>query len=288
MNRIKLAILFSTLSFSGITLADLTTGIVAHYSFNDCTAKDISGNGYDGVIQGKPSCVNTAQGKGLYLNKTGSQGDYIVLPTFNAIWQDGFSICGTVKFQKTNRTWERIIDFGENYITLSRWGATNTLAGYSFDDYGYVDVSKSKGISNGLSKQYCFTIDNTTQKMDLFIEGKKVSETAGSITNVARTLNYIGHSYSPNDADAQGIFDDILIYNRALTTTEISQLYNASQLNGTVIGLQQFTVTCTNTTTNQTVSINPTTATDWDCKKAGLKTSDNQQIDVHIQGNTYP
>jgi len=42
--------------------ADTTDGLVAHWSFDD-TAKDNSGNGHDGSINGNPQCVERVRGK---------------------------------------------------------------------------------------------------------------------------------------------------------------------------------------------------------------------------------
>jgi len=47
--------------------ADITSGLTTHWTFDDCTAADVSGNGMDGTITGTPTCV-------AGLTKNGSAG----------------------------------------------------------------------------------------------------------------------------------------------------------------------------------------------------------------------
>jgi len=56
---------------------DLTKGLVAYWSFDNCDARDDSGNGHDGTIHGNPECVEGIKGKGFYFN---GNGDYIEVP----------------------------------------------------------------------------------------------------------------------------------------------------------------------------------------------------------------
>ena len=289
-NNVKAALAIGSLvcAFSVPVQADLNTGLVAHYSFDDCTAKDVTGNGYDGVIQGTPSCETTTQGKGLYLNKSGSQGQYIVLPTFDAIWSTGFSVCGLVRLQNA-RFWERIIDFGngrgKDNILVARESTTNRLDVHSYVNNSVYALAKGNAITRNVSKQYCVTIDNTQQQMALYIQGDKVSQIAGSIANVARSLNYIGHSNWLVDSDTQGIFDDILIYSRALSAIEVKNLYikAITDISGTLAGFNTtgFSVQCQNITTGQSVSV---ASVAFNCEAAGLVINPNDVIHINIDG----
>ncbi|MEI6747412.1 MAG: hypothetical protein WCL34_15730 [Methylococcaceae bacterium] len=49
--------------------ADLKDGLVAHWSFDDCTGKDVSGNGRDGIGNGL-SCEKTLSGQGAKFTRT--------------------------------------------------------------------------------------------------------------------------------------------------------------------------------------------------------------------------
>lgn len=65
------ATLLTTFAF---TSDPLENGLIAHYSFNNCDARDDSGNGSDGVLFGKMNCACGVEGDGLELD--GMQ-DYI-------------------------------------------------------------------------------------------------------------------------------------------------------------------------------------------------------------------
>jgi len=51
-------------------------GLVAYYSFDDCSAKDLSGNGNDGIIYGA-KCVDGKFGKALSFDGV---NDYVEVP----------------------------------------------------------------------------------------------------------------------------------------------------------------------------------------------------------------
>ena len=51
---------------SPVATADLNTGLMAHYSFDDCSANDSSVFKRDGSIIGAPTCIEGAVGKALH------------------------------------------------------------------------------------------------------------------------------------------------------------------------------------------------------------------------------
>lgn len=61
------------LAFQPIAFAP-NTGLVAHYDFNDCKAKDRTDGGSEGVLHGNLSCPCGVEGNGLYFN---GQNDYV-------------------------------------------------------------------------------------------------------------------------------------------------------------------------------------------------------------------
>lgn len=75
------------------------------------------------------------------------------------------------------------------------------------------------------------------------------------------------------------------VYNRALSKTEIAQLFTMnSHLNGTLGGTGKYTVTCTNTVTSQIVTLTAQTAASWDCSAAGLQLGPKQAYHISIDG----
>jgi hypothetical protein len=258
-------IVLAILIISNLAYADLTTGLVAHYTFDDCTAKDVSGNGYDGLIHWRTTsnCVVGVRGIGAFLNYVDGVneygfkgGEYVSLPTFPAVWINGFTGCTWASFQNDDRNYERLFDIGNGAATdnilLARWATSTTpyflsYSGSSYTSYSYVNAST---IVDNTFKLYCGTIDGAAQKLRLYVDGVKVTEGNGNYNNVERVSNFIGRSnWHAFDADFRGIIDDVRFYSRALTDTEILQLYQE----GTA---QQLTITKAGTGTG-TVTSNP-------------------------------
>ncbi len=75
-----LSIAFLCLSFlesSTVFGPDVDKDLVAYYSFNQCDARDESGNDSDGVLFGRTSCWCGVEGEGLLLD---GKSDYIEFP----------------------------------------------------------------------------------------------------------------------------------------------------------------------------------------------------------------
>ena len=59
-------------SFFTTANADITNGLVAHWSFDDCTGKDVSGNNHDIQFGGQaPQCVTGKNGKAIAFSLNG-------------------------------------------------------------------------------------------------------------------------------------------------------------------------------------------------------------------------
>lgn len=71
-----LSLMFFCLS-SSESLPDTDKDLIAYYSFNQCDARDESGNDSDGVLYGRTSCWCGVEGEGLLLD---GQKDYIEFP----------------------------------------------------------------------------------------------------------------------------------------------------------------------------------------------------------------
>ncbi len=82
MKKIFKLFLLLIIIFLGVTdlqgwTFNLKNGLVAYFSFDNCDARDDSGNGYDGRIYGNPQCVEGVNGKAF---KFDGIDDFIVVP----------------------------------------------------------------------------------------------------------------------------------------------------------------------------------------------------------------
>ncbi len=227
--------------------ARIDSGLVAWWSFCSCNAADNSGNGYDGVVRSNPRCVDGGvAGKALKFNTVDEindcnrpGGDYIVVPTLPPLWEEGFSVSAWAQFEE-NRNFERIIDFGNGSgdaggvpVWFGRVGASTTLAIESWIDANTVvnrsagRLAVSDGIVNGSMHFYCATI-SPQGVMRLYVDGVLLAEKNGHrVLNVQRQSNFIARSnWCSADPDFRGILDEVRIYNRPLSPTEVGELYN--------------------------------------------------------------
>jgi len=228
------------------TAPPIIDGLVAYYSFDNKDARDDSGNGYNGTIVGKLQFVDGVFGKGAHFNSGDDKnngcglkgGDYITLPSFDAIWANGFSVSGWAFF-KENRNFERIIDFGNGDgdsgglpILFGREGTSNDILLESWvDSDGYTNRTKGRlsmpgSVTNDKFQFYASTIDKDGV-MKIYVNGVKVAEQNGNIiANVKRAKNFIGHSnWCFNDPDFKGVLDEIRIYSKPLSEAQVKQLY---------------------------------------------------------------
>ena len=207
----------------------LQQGLVAWYPF-DGNASDMSGNGNHGFVNGATLATDRHGFNGKAYNFSGD--DWIQIPhaeEINFQKDDPFSITLWVKSNTGNTELRSIIEKwqggGSPYPYVIRYKEGGT---YNFARY---DSSSSNSIlgNNDIFDQ-SFTqlaISGDGESFSSFINGvldQSVEVSGGSITN-DKPL-YIGRRGGNMPWFFHGSIDDIRIYNRALSTEEISLLYN--------------------------------------------------------------
>jgi formylglycine-generating enzyme required for sulfatase activity len=91
---------------------------------------------------------------------------------------------------------------------------------YGFNGANYI-------IPIGQWIHFCLAIDGTSRK--IYINGSLIFQANDYFGNIGYPVTDIGNfPGDPNTHSARGTFDDVRIYNRALSDSEILQLYNAS------------------------------------------------------------
>ncbi len=255
--------------------ANLQQGLVAYYPFNG-NANDESGNGNNGVVNGAT----------LTADRFGNVG--------RAYGFDGFN---------------DFIDFGNlNYIStgtqheysISLWINPSSLGNYPSNNIGSLilgdEIYQNNGVILSLSNVYGFNVYNSGPNigacncfpsLNEWINYSVVQTSAGikfyingiywgllsNILNVETDQpTRMGYFYQLQTRAFQGMIDDTFIYNRALSSSEIQQLYtsqsyvwsnNATTPTITVSPTQHTTYTATVTTATQTctdsitITVNP-------------------------------
>jgi len=156
--------------------------------------------------------------------------DYVQLPAGFSNFSNGLTIFVFADFGNASN-WERIIDFGngpsDNNMLIARVSTSNNLA---FEIYnGSTSLGKCvvvDGVLNNTITQYAVTLNGSNCL--IYRNGQLLQGFSYPYLpiNITRNSCYIGKS---NWADAlfEKSMGNIMIYNRALTSSEISQNYNA-------------------------------------------------------------
>lgn len=105
------------------------TGLLAYWSFDDCTAKDNSSHGFDGKIH-QARCIDGPSGKALLLNKNGG---YLSFPRIMDSILHEMSITYCRRSEDESRGWRAVavtasyFDFEERFYDDGRFNGSSSL-----------------------------------------------------------------------------------------------------------------------------------------------------------------
>jgi hypothetical protein len=205
----------------------LTNGLVAYYTFNG-NANDTSGNSNNGIAINGVSYVSSPLGSAASFN---GNSQYISLP--NSI---------TMNEDLSVTFWINTSDSNPNQFPGGEFLVSRDLSGYvpdwniclgqgrkiQFDTAGIELVSTTDLDSNKWVQVACVA-DSASQVKKVFVNGQEVASTNwipnAFINNSipiflgASTVDTSGHAF------LTGEMADLRIYNRALSTNEVAQLF---------------------------------------------------------------
>ena len=225
------------LTMAGNVQAALTDGLVAHYPF-DGTAADASGNGNDGTANG-PSLTNDRFGAADSAYLFDGVDDYIQIgDKFNDITLP-FSITAWINKSGPDAVYGIFTsDDTASVGTGNYYGFWFRIYNGNVLNLGFGDGTGS-GLSDRRSKFSTSTIENDTwtfvaavvrgpTDMDLYIDdadaGGYYQGTAGPMIHNTYDA-VVGRKSRWGPEQFNGKIDDIRIYNRALSLTEVTELY---------------------------------------------------------------
>lgn len=210
----------------------VTSGLVGLWSFNGpdvigSTAYDRSGSNNNGTITGAIPDVGKV-GQGMYLNgddviNCGTDGNY-------AFGAGDHSLSAWVRPSalEASSTYNYIVSVGNNAGgQQSGLGIRNTASGANIFHSAYsaplVNFSTSHSIPLDEWSHIVLVHDSGTSK--LYINGDWKQDLAIAM-NVQTGKCYIGTHTAGTSYFDEGVLDEIRIYNKALSATEIAELYN--------------------------------------------------------------
>ena len=197
-------------------------GLVAYYALEN-DANDSSGNGLDGTIFGEPNFVEGAVGMGLQLDGV---DDYVDLgndPLFD------------MTEQVTLAAWVNVNDIGngENNPWVGKGDTSYMLKGHRSNneieffiyDGGWITAHADVGAEfNGEWHHAAGVFDG--EKLIIYVDGEVgVSVDYEGVGIVPNTYNVaIGTNSQASGRFSEGIHDEVMIYNKALSKGEIRYL----------------------------------------------------------------
>lgn len=200
---------------------------VLHYDFNETpvasSITDVSGNNRNGKLFGKASIVNDAtKGNVLYLD--GSSGTYLEFPKgfFDGRSKTTISMDLKPESDEVNHFTFTIGLNNKKYMFL------RTRPNQIRNAITTLSYSKERDIiSTGSFKSKWMNIKIVMDghKMSMYIDNKLINTNnyVRSINDLGKNLiSYLGKSFYSGDPYFKGYFDNIKVYNRALTHAEIT------------------------------------------------------------------
>jgi len=224
---------------------DLTSGLVAHYTFDDPgnIGKDSSGNGNDGSAEGGVGTVDGVIGKALKLSNDADENyQYIDLGHY-----DGFDVNYVTEKITLSAYVKTTDDEGEIFCdnTASGWYDFMIYDGklsYTYRNTSWKwggRVNSNKTVNDGKWHHVLIIIDGYTTK--LYVDGEFDNQETFTDTKLTWSGTTHGKSgvsigavgFKQNDTGRpewyswylDGSIDDLRIYNRALNEAEIKKLY---------------------------------------------------------------
>ncbi len=294
MKKLKLITFFISLIFNGVALADLNTGLIAHWSFDDCTAKDSSSNLLDGTIIGDPKCVDGVTLNGLTNKALVFSGNDAIQRLYSDIPVSNYTISVWVKTTDLNsgifsvNLGDIVQSAGhDRHIYLKSGKFCQRIWSDNLNDQNgdgsmnYISCT-AKPINNEFNLITLVVTDTSTRH---YVNGELVKKITSRPSEFdLRDRFFLGFSQDASHDYFKGILDEFRYYNRVLSDSEIKSLFNESiSIYGSVKGLNSvgFNVECQNITTGQNVML---TTSDFNCEASGLMVSPNDVIHINVDG----
>ncbi len=219
-------------------------GLIAHYPF-DGDANDASGNGNHGTVQGNLKYVVGKIGQAIQLN---GKDTYIDVGDKADAMSNSFTLSAWIKTDNYNQ-YAKVVNKGQTnsgtpensgyslrFVTPEIVKSEEAELWFNFYDDSNTGSYSSLPISKLPTEQFLLITgvldrQRTHNLMKLYVNGKLVSskqaDFVSSDTNIPLAIGALCRgNYGKTTEIFNGLIDDVRIYNRALSDSEIQNLYN--------------------------------------------------------------
>ena len=204
----------------------LTSGLVGHWTMDGKdtnwlsstvgTTTDRSGNGNTGTLTNMSQSTSPVLGKIGQAMKFDGSNDRINVPSMSSL--SSVSASAWFKIQGSMTTYARIMEQGANTM----WAIlciNNTISIQNVSTFTTSPLTYNDG------KWHHMTMTGSPTTIKLYIDGLLVNSRSEAIATGASGIT-IGEYGGGGGYVFNGSIDDVRIYNRVLSDTEIKQLYN--------------------------------------------------------------
>ncbi|NPA14709.1 MAG: LamG domain-containing protein [Aquificae bacterium] len=225
---------------------DLNKGLIAYWSFDNCEAKDDSGNGHDGILYGNPTCVKGVKGEAFLFN---GENQYISIPfkeDLNLEQYHEFTISVVAKADKSNGV------YSVGFYETPNGAPTLISKDCIGDPTGPYNLYMGSCDHQNSTQCVSFEIQNNNNQIieqdfdwpkvsaeefhhivwrhyenvyELWIDGVLKLKVHSDLEPVSGDNCLLIARRGWSNGFFKGIIDEVRIYNRALTEEEIKQLY---------------------------------------------------------------
>lgn len=208
---------------------------VACYPFTG-NANDVSGNNFNGTVSNATLTSDRKGNSNSAYHFLFSTGSYIELPTYSTILgtSNEFSVSMWLKFSGVDHGPTPLQLYPDNssdrFLISVPYHPTASPADIYFD-YGNITTGRLniKIATFTVWKHFVFVRSKINSKLEVFVDGSSVGSKTSSvdITNKNRKFRIGGGG--PATETFEGDIDDVKIFNKALTATEVSSIYNSEK-----------------------------------------------------------
>jgi hypothetical protein len=237
--RISKTICLATLLIVGVLISlnanaqtFLTNGLIAFYPFNG-NANDASGNGHNGTVYGATLTTDRFgnPNSAYYFNGTSA---YITAPLTNATFSGNFTASAWFNLYDISAGWPGVFDEQNEGFRLQIAGDNcgcsepESLVSYAANALGgSQDWFMYSPKATPTHKFVQVVICKTGNSVQMYVNGQIVvtNTVQNSVTQAGQYLT-IGSEFDlASGTFFHGVINDVRIYNRALSTNEVAQLF---------------------------------------------------------------
>ena len=205
-----------------------SSNLVGYWPLNsvgDGTAADLSGNSNDGMVQGDVSAVSgQVAGAGSF----DGSNDYVEIPDDSGLGVTNVTVSAWVS-RDGSKSRVYLVDGRDHNYGIKFDDGTSTPRFFAITNGSGATLNATGGdIPNQMWTHVAGTYDGS--ELNIYVNGTNEGTTSASgaidvSSGPARIGDYIGGGY-----EFPGLIDDVRIYDRALSSSEVTALYNETDL----------------------------------------------------------